>query len=344
MLETWLVMVLPVLLGTLGMACNQMGRRFMMKDGVFSPLQFSTHLFLVASLYFGAVYLAVWGFIWPQTLPGFWRALMGGTLANIGIQYLAIKAVSYPKGEVSLTSPLMAMTPGLLTILALFLGEFPGKAGCFGIFLMIFGSYIIIWSKPPEKLYQYFAPLQRLLLLAKIGRLSPDEREKTIVVSLSLGSAFLGTFGLLFDGLLTRRATDMQGLTFALMVLCFLLAVSFAGFYMIYPDAKNEAQKYFGLRAYKQKKYLIGLAILGLVWLWHIYAINPVYSHAYVAYVGTLKRFSVLLAVIGGYLVFKEGDIKKRLLAAVLIILGVIFISMDGLPERVSAQVQLLGL
>ncbi len=344
MKESWTVVLLPILVGAIAIALYKFLSRYVMKSKLISPLQFLVHCHGSAALYFTLIYVSIWGFTTPQVLPGFWRAVLFGTAANFLIQFLNAKAASIDTGEVSLTAPLQAMTPGLISGLALFLGEYPSKIGYAGIALMICGSYILLWEKTPQHWYEYFGPVKRLLLLLKIGRLSQIERNRTIVVTLAMSSACLGTIGLLFDGLYVRRGINFQGLTLAIMAMFSILALGYVLWYFIRTDIDEERHKNFGLSAYGHKKYLLALIGLGILWLIIIYTIQPTFNHTYVAYTGTLKRLSILMAVGMGILFFKEGEAKKRFWAAMLIIAGAILVSMDDLPSRISTQIQGWGL
>lgn len=343
MLQFWSTVGLPVFLGSLCISISGILKRYILKDKGASALQFSIMGFGAITLFCGIVYVYRWGFVLPSTLlPGFWTAVLGGTCANFVIQFLNVKCATMDKGEVSLTAPLQAMTPGLITILALLLGEFPGKAGVFGIFLMICGSYVLLWEKTPEHWYDYFGPIRRLRLLLRLKHLSPDERGKTVVVSMALGSAFMGTIGLLFDGLFSRRAGSFQGIMLAIISLVGLLTIGYLIWYLVWPDAtslQRENGFYYLIRSRSFTKPIVFPFILFVVvWSLHWMLIQPAFNHAFVAYVGTLKRFHILITVLLGYFFFKEAEFKKRMWAAALIILGAFFISMDGLPARLSAH------
>lgn len=343
-MEAWTTVSLPILAGTLVLSFVNIAKRFLMNSKAISPLQFLVHLYSGITIAFCLLYLTCWGFTLPDLLPGFWRAVFLGTLANIFIQFFAAKAASIDQGEVSLTAPLFAMTPGLITILAVTLGEYPSKIGVAGIFLMASGSYLLMFSKKPENWWEYFGPFMRLRLLTRLGHLTPEERGKTIVVTLALAGAAMGTFGLLFDGLYTRRGVNMQGLSLAMITLFGLLTLAYLAWYAFKPDANGSQRKHFGLNLYRQPKYLGSLTFMITAWVAMMFLFQPAYNYTYVAYVGTLKRFSVLTSVVMGFLIFKEAEFKKRLGAATLIVLGAILISMDDLPTRISAQMQIWGL
>lgn len=317
-----------------------------MKNGTLSALQFLIVYYGAAILVFMGVYVLVWGFTWPDVLPGMWTAVLCGAIANTFIQYFNAKAASIDAGEVSLTAPLQAMTPGLISGLGIILGEYPSKIGIAGIITMSIGSYILLSDKNIRHWWEYFGPIKRIALLFQLKHLSPSERNKTIVVTLALGSACGGMVGLLFDGLYTRRAVTIQGLVLAATgLVCFLFLV-YLGWYLIRPDAKKDpsGKQIQKFSACLNKTTMILLAVLGILWVAHVLAIAPTFNHTLIAYTGTLKRLSILVSVVLGYFIFKESDFKKRFLAAILIVIGALLIASDDMPARLSAHIVGLGL
>jgi uncharacterized membrane protein len=340
MSNTLLTVVVPVIIGTIAIAGSNILRRSVMKDGAISALQCLIISYSVATLVFGVVYVYLWGFTLPKVLPGMWTAVFFGAMANVIMQFLKVKAASIDEGEVSLTAPLQAMTPGLITGLALLLGEYPSKIGVAGIALMIVGSYVLMWDKAPKHWYEYFGPIKRIIMLTKLNSLSREERNKTIVTSLALGSACIGTIGLLFDGLYTRRSLSMQGLVLASMGLVAILLIIYVLWYLVRPDGKPTKEFYRNLKI----ATLIPIFVMGILWVISVVVINPAYNQTFVAYVGTLKRFHIIVSVILGFFIFREKEFKKRFWAAVLIVLGVALIATDDLPSRLTTTIEGLGI
>ncbi len=213
MSQFWTQVTVFVILGCCCIAALNVVKRYALKGKRISPLEFLVSGFGCATIFFGAIYVAIWGMSLPEVLPGFWTAVLCGSLANVVIQFLNAKAASVDAGEVSLTAPLQAMTPGLITLLAVTLGEFPGKLGVAGVGCMAAGSYVLLAKERKDAAgnivgYHYFTPFARLRSLFRLRELAPAERGQAIVVSMGLGSAAMGTVGLLFDGRYTRRGTS----------------------------------------------------------------------------------------------------------------------------------------
>src|SRR3989344_6607118 len=322
-----------VLLGAVGIAFFGVLRRWVMKGGLVSPMLFLIFSNAAATLLFFGIYISVWGLSIPGILPGFWTAVFITAGANVFIQLLNARSSSLVAGEVSLTAPLQALTPGLITIVALTLGEFPGKIGVAGIVLMSCGSFVLLSELRPAgaaRWYDSFKPFRVLGTIFRWTYLSETEKDKAKVVIMSIGSACLGTIGLLFDGLFTRRGVNLQGLTLGSMVLTGALCMVYCYWFLVRPD-RNSASI-----AKSSGRLMIGSLIGGAIWVALIYLINPAFSVEYVAYVGTLKRFSIPMSALLGWWFFSEQNIKRRLWAAGLVTLGVILLSQDNLPARIS--------
>lgn len=327
-------------LGTVVIAILWVVKRWTLKGGSVSPLTFLVGYNAVATILFSVIYLSWWGYaLPPQLLPGFWSAVLVTAGANVGVQLLHARASSLPAGEVSFTAPLAALTPGLITLAALSLGEFPGKMGIAGIAFMASGSYVLLWEGPKDRRAKWFEYLQPFRILGKVSRwssLSDEDRDKATVVTLSLGAACCGTVGLLFDGLYTRRGINTQGLTLGSLLVTLVLCAVYTVWFLCRPDTKG------GPRF--SRKLLLGSMGVGALWVAHIYTIYPSYRVDYVAYVGALKRFSILVSAVLGWRLFKEHDIKQRLLAAGLVTLGAVLLALDDLPARISTRIEGLGL
>lgn len=298
---------------------------------------------LLVALFIG-IYLMRWGLTIPPHLKtGFWSAVCLGIFTNYGIQYCNGKAKTYDEGEVSLVGPISAMTPGLITLLAITLGEFPGPRGWAGVICMMFGSWILLSPKTCTRWWEYLMPFRHIGLALRYHALGQKERDRAIVVWLMMGSAVLGTFGLLASGLYTRRGGDTQGWWLAAIVLWSVLS---AGYFIQYLSqnalVKKEAKAEWASGSGWKKFWLCALVYASLiVGLTAIeYALYPI---AYVAYVGTLRRLSILFVVLAGALIFHDQDIKKRSVAAVIIVAGALLIGSEDLPERLTDKLEFFG-
>lgn len=339
MQATWIGLIV---LGCVFISLMKLVSRFLLRGGQIKPTQLLRWQMFVAAGMYGALYLSLWGWEIPVLAPRFWQAVFFCSVANAFIQYLNAKAASLEQGEVSLTAPLQAMTPGMITLLAITIGELPGFLGWSGIICMAAGTYYVTWPKQREFWYDHIGPVYRLRLLFRLDKLDPVERSRTLAVCMALASAAFGTFGLLFESLYVRRAGgSMQGIVLGSMVLCFLLGVVYAIFYA----AASRKQIAPQMSSEVRRRFAWGLLALGALFVGHWLCIQPGFAHLLTSYVGTLKRLSIILSVILGIILFKEGkdQLKNRLWAAVLVTVGSILISWDGITSKFTASFEKFG-
>ncbi|MDB5189490.1 MAG: putative rane protein [Parcubacteria group bacterium] len=337
-----------VALGALAIALFGVVRRYALKDKLLTTSQFVCGSYVAATLAFLTLYSACFGLTLPAHLaPRFFRVVILGAAANVVIQGLNAKAGTYKLGEVSYATPLQSLTPLLITLAAVLVGEFPGPRGILGVLVMTAGAYVLGFEKRPERWYLYLTPFARVLTLFWRKGSTEAERQKSLVTMLSLGSATFGTLGLICDGIMVRRAGDLQGIVLAAMTLTVVLSLAYLPWMLRTTFGKKpetasaaneetkESVKAFALTAF---------CAFALLWVMHVLLIQPRFNEAFIAYVGTLKRFSVLFAVLAGAFFFREAGIKKRLVAALLIVIGAVLITTDSLPAHLSARLVGLGL
>lgn len=326
-----LFVIFPVLLGSGAISGLELMRRYTTTTCKLSPLQALWLQFGNATIIFGILYLSIWGFTMPTVLDGFWRPVLGNYAIGILIQWCRMKAASLDKGEVSQTAPLQATTPFLLPFTALALHEVPGTAGWIGIWLMASGTFILLFERTPHGFYEYVGPIRRIAIIRKIREGSKEEINKAWVVLFSLASAILAVPGIITDALYVRRALELQGLILGSVTITFLLAMTFYAWYKTHPDTKTFPTI--------NEKLVFGTLGISTFWVLSVLLIWPSYGKHLVAYVGTLRRLSVLVSIICAHWFFGEGEFKKRLTAGVLVVLGIVFISFDNLPSRIETKI-----
>lgn len=341
------LVLLPVLGSALLVAAMNPVQRVALV-GKSSPTLYLSACYAAATAGFVGLYLLWWGLSAPQQLQnGFWRAAIAAGAINIGIQYLHAKALSYKQGEVSLVTLLSALTPGLVTLLALTLGEVPGWVGVAGIGCIVIGSWVLLSKEEPAHWWQwwvYLRPLQVLSLFLEYGSLDERDRERAKVVALGLGSAALSTFGLLAVGLYVRRAGDFQGMWVGITLNWAIVGAAFILLNLRRPLALlaewHRQWGVFGLAAVGYAALLVGANYLEV----------PVFGETFVAYVGTLNRTRILFGVLLvwalaklGSTLFREQHLKRRFVAAIVMLLGATLITSEGLPERLTDRFEIFG-
>lgn len=232
----------------------------------------------------------------PSVNSIFWVALLSGGTGNIIATIFYMKAIKY--ADLSVSVPLVTFSPLFLLITSpILVGEFPNQFGLIGIILIVFGSYLLNIKKRSEGLLQPFKALvnqkgpRYMLLVAIIWSITANIDKIGVVNS----SPFFWI-------------TMMSA-----FVSIALLPIVFSRF----PKQRNMMRKWtFALVP-------IGL-IYGLTILNQMIAINL----TLVSYVISIKRTSAILAVFWGFIIFKEKNIKDRLVGVIIMVIGVLFITL----------------
>jgi drug/metabolite transporter (DMT)-like permease len=215
---------------------------------------------------------------------------------EIGALVLYVRAIS--RSPLSLSAPFLAFTPALLLGTgALFLGEHVPPLGVVGVILVTLGAYAMNVGDLRRGL---LAPLRalwrdpgpRLVLGAACLYAFTAALSKPVVVA--LGPVGFGAFYL---ALLTAIFLPL------LVVLGRPVRPVFVGWRKLFP---------IGL--------VIGAATL---------AQFAAYTLAPVAYAIAVKRTSMVLSVVAGYLFFHERKIAERLIGASLMVVGVGLIALS---------------
>ncbi|MBS3051913.1 MAG: EamA family transporter [Candidatus Aenigmarchaeota archaeon] len=233
----------------------------------------------------------------PEIKPGFWPILIVIGIIGPISHVLYMKAIG--SSELSIVLPVIAFTPLFLLILSpIIVGEFPNLLGFVGVILIVFGSYVL---NIKEKSKGYLRPF-KMLLTEKGPRLM-------LIV------AFIWALGANFDKIAIKNSSPIF---YALCInIIFIIVLSI----LTLLKSKNP----LGIMS-SNLKILVPIGFFGgLGFITQMIAINM----AYVSYVISIKRLSVIFGVLIGYFVFKEKNIKERLLGSIIMILGTLLIALS---------------
>lgn len=233
----------------------------------------------------------------PHLGNQFWTALFFGGSLNVIATILYMKAIKY--SDLSLTVPIIAFTPLFLLITSpLIVGEFPKFLGLIGIVLIVAGSYIL---NIKEKHKGYLAPFGALL--------------KERGAKLMLVVAFIWSITSNFDKVGVENSSPIFWIiaidTFITLVMAPIV---------FYKSQRNLNQISVSLIT------LIPIGLFGA--LTAIFQMKAL-TLTYVAYVISIKRTSAIMSVFFGHLIFNEKGIEERLIGALTMILGVLFITLS---------------
>lgn len=198
--------------------------------------------------------------------------------------------------DLSLVMPMIAFTPLFLILTSfIFLKEAPTVFGTAGISLVVIGSYILNSNKNKT---HFLDPFKEIF------------RNKGTFYVLIL--AFLYSISVNFDKLVVLNSDPIFGSS----MIYLLLGVSFLGI----SSVKSREKKIM------YRKNLPKFLLLGLTLALVAITINIAYTMQIASYVISLKRLSILFSVFYGGLIFKEKNIPRRGLAALVMLAGAIFI------------------
>ena len=230
----------------------------------------------------------------PDITPGFWLAILVSGTLNIATAILYLKAIKL--ADLSLVIPLSTFTPLFLLITSpIIVGEFPNFFGLIGVFLIVFGSYIL---NIKEKKNGLFAPFKALV--------SNKGAQLMLLV------AFIWSITSNFDKIGLQNSSPI----FYGIAINIFITIGITPF-VLFKSKKNIKQ------IPKNLKSLIPVGVFhGLMIIFHMIAI----SMTLVAYLISIKRTSAIISVLFGAIIFKEKGLKERILGAIIMIIGVLCI------------------
>jgi len=233
----------------------------------------------------------------PSLGNKFWLALLVGGSLNVIATILYMKAIKY--SDLSITVPMVTFTPLFLLLTSpLIVGEFPTFLGLIGVLLIVLGSYTLNIKQRHEG---YLVPFRALL--------------KETGPKLMLLVAFIWSITSNFDKIGVQNSSSIF---WAVAVNIFITLVMLP--IMLYKSRGS----FQHIRINYKALFPVGL-FSALTLIFQMTAI----SLTLVAYVISIKRTSALMSVLFGHLIFKEKDIRERLAGAVIMIVGVLFITLS---------------
>lgn len=216
---------------------------------------------------------------------------------------LALAFLLYMKSlkttDVSLAIPFTALSPAFMLILApLLLGENTTNAGSAGVLLIALGAYLVNAKKASGGILEPFRAAWR-------------ERGVMLMVLV----AFLWSITATVDKIALRHASLLFYLTIDYIFISILL---YANLLM---SRKKQALQQIKSNFWTLAGIGVFFALSGIAYVYSI-------KMTFVAYALAVKRTSILFSVILGALLFKEKNIRERLLGAALMVAGVAIISL----------------
>ena len=252
-------------------------------------VNFLTYIFLsVICMFF------IWNFSW-QKLPGqFWLySTLGGIAGALGNGFL-VKALQ--KGDLSVLGPINAYKSVIGIIVSIFLlREIPNAWGLAGIVLIICGSYFVL--ETGDESFS-LALLKKPEIQFRIWAMILTAIEAVFVKKVILASSATIAF----------RSWCCFGAIFS-FVLLFIYRI---------PVIKEVKRITYA----DGIKYLFLIICIGTMQ----FSTNYVFKNMDVGYALSLFQLSIIISVLLGHRIFKEQDIRKKLIGSFIMIVGSVVI------------------
>ena len=193
--------------------------------------------------------------------------------------------------EISFVAPILSLVPlSLLVVSPLITGDIPSQWGVVGVLVSVSGSVLLIDRKPQSDV---------------------DKARRRRAIVFSLIAVFCFSLNASFDRLAVKESSPLlSGGAMTLLATLFFL-----------PTVWGRRDRYQEIRGAVKHLFLRGLFEITFMTL-KLSAL--IFLQA--PYVLALARTSLLLSIIGGRVLFKDHDFKRRIWAGVLITLGILTI------------------
>jgi len=243
------------------------------------------------------VLLILWIFIpTPELDAAFYRAFAIALPLEIITIILYIKALRV--SPMSLTLPFLAITPVFLILVSyLLVREKVSFMGGMGIFLIATGSYTLNIDRIRTGIFEPFKSI-------------PKEKGSVFMIGVALIYCFTASLG--------KIAIEHSSPLFFAITYYIAITICLA------PIALWMGRK--ELKKFIREKHFNGLIIPGIAFSVMAASHMAAMKLTRVAYMISVKRLSLIIGIIYGFVLFKEEKIKERFLGAVLMLVGFVLI------------------
>ena len=232
----------------------------------------------------------------PELDHAFYKAFILALPLEIIAIVLYIKALRI--SPLSLTLPFLSLTPVFLILVSyVILGEKVSFQGSIGIILIAAGSYTLNLHKIKGGLFEPFSAITK-------------EKGSVLMIIVAMIYSITSSLGKMA---IEHSSPMFFGFTYFMAVTLFFTPIALK---MGHSDLKS----FIAERRFK------ALLLPGLFFSVMIASHMIAVSLAKVAYMISIKRTSLIIGVIYGYLFFKEKNIRERFLGATLMFIGFVMI------------------
>ena len=226
----------------------------------------------------------------PEIGPSFIPTL--SIIVIMGIVSLSLYFFVIKITDISLCIPMLSFTPVFLILTSsILLNENPPLLGIIGICCIVFGAYLISYSRETGVLYPFRAMTNHM------------------GVAFMLIVALLFAIEVNFDKILVMQSNPIfsAAATFLSFGFAFLLI---------------SIIKFRSTNLIRKQNVIMPFVFTGIILAIEALTINYAYTRAIVPYVISVKRISIVFTVLMGGILLNEHDIKRRLLASSIMVLG----------------------
>ncbi|OHA08585.1 MAG: hypothetical protein A3B37_01810 [Candidatus Sungbacteria bacterium RIFCSPLOWO2_01_FULL_59_16] len=280
-----------------------------------------------------------WDTPFQQSPKIFWISVVATGLIN-GIAIQVANAKASGLAEASLITPIQALTPGLVAIAALGLGEWLLPVEVVGVALIALFNYIH-GREDATTLREYLLPFTFLRLPANYDQLDRRKREeardRTLGLRWAYVSAGCGTIGLIFDGLLARNGNVILGIACKWLVASACVAPRL---FRASESAERAVAEFRKMRKRPRGRFeafaVVACGItLGVGELFSAVAFRV----APIAFVGGLKRLMIPLTALFALSMLREEKAKRRIWPAIGIAVGSALLAFGGATGKLIRSV-----
>jgi len=258
------------------------------------------------------LFSAIRGF--PAIGPDFFTAVVITSLLNILGLNLIFKALS--SSDLSLSVPMLSFTPVILIgTSSVILHEVPSWFGVAGICIIVSGSYVLNITAEHK---HFLDPIQAMM----------RNRGSWYMLIVAL----LFSVSINFDKIALLNSDPFFGMALTVMTIgiafVVISAYSRSAGSNRSPDPSDSDVEGVVLpaRAMPVRQFFLLTLLMGVFVAVEAASVNIALTLQIVSYVIAIKRLSIIFMVLYGTLVFSEGDVKKRVMGATLMVTGAIII------------------
>lgn len=238
-------------------------------------------------------YLVIWfalrwaGFEQAAVLPGFWFWVILRSTSDVGAEWCKMLAIS--RGDISLVSCVLALTPAVLVLLSpAITGDPLSTLGAAGLFVVVGGSIFAVYRP------------------GKMGQLSDGTSPKA-AIGFGLASTMFFALNNCFDRLTVESAPPVfSGMVMTLFSGAVLAPIALRG-------AKNRSDLRGAARVFLLRG-LFEVLFMSLRLSAMVVISAPVMA--------AIQRLALLLTILGGRVFFGELDTGRRLTGGLIVLVG----------------------